>query len=186
MIDVDVNVSRERSTFVSVVAWIFIVLSGFGVFISILQNILFGFMLSQEGFKDAMEQPQQQGMPEIAQFMFENFQLFLIIMLLLITLLFASSIGLLLRKNWARHIFIGYMFFSAVYMVAGTFLYFGMMNDMMQDFGGQNAPPDSFMDLFNAMRYTMMVFNIAMGLVFGWIGWKLMRPAIREEFAVSG
>jgi len=61
------------------------------------------------------------------------------------------------------------------------------MNEMMQaqGFNMNTNAPGSFMDLVRAMQYTIIVFNVGIGLVFGWIGWKLMRPAIREEFIPS-
>ena len=55
----------------------------------------------QDGFKVAIEQSNQEGMPEFVMFIFEHLQLIFFLSLLLIILLLVSSIGLLRRKNWA-------------------------------------------------------------------------------------
>lgn len=187
MTGMDVAGKAPRSTFVSVVAWIFIALSGFGVLISILQNLLIGFMVSQEEFMAAFNNAEQEPMPAFMIFFIENIQLIMLLSLVLVILLLAASIGLLMRKNWARKTFIVYMFISCLYMVVGSILQGFWMNEMMglQGFNTNNAAPSSFMELMQAMQYMVIVFNVGIGLIFGWLGWKLMRPEIKAEFAVT-
>ncbi len=176
-----------RSTFVSVVAWIFIALAGFGLLISILQNIIIGLVSSQQEFTKLLEESQKGQIPEFMLFMLENLQLIVFLTLLLVILLLAASIGLLLRKNWARKTFIAYMFVSCVYMIAGSILQMLWMNEILQaqGFNTSTASRSSFMELMTAIQYMAVIFNIAIGMLFGWIGWKLTCPAIRQEFLPS-
>jgi uncharacterized membrane protein YbjE (DUF340 family) len=134
-----------------------------------------------------MQETQQGKMPEFMLFMLENLQLIVFLSLLLVILLLAASIGLLMRKNWARKTFIAYMFVSCVYMIVGSILQMFWMNEMMQaqGFNTSDAAPSSFMELMTAIQYMAVIFNIGIGLLFGWIGWKLMRPDIRQEFSPS-
>ena len=180
MTNMDVSSPLPRSTFVTVTAWIFIALSGLAVLISILQNIIFAFIASNSEFQQAFEQ--QENVPEFMRFFLDNIQLILFVSLLLIILLLASSIGLLVRKNWARKTFIVYMFILGVYMIVGSALQQYWMAEMMPAFDDQNAPPQGFQDIFEAMQYIILIFNVGLGVVFCWIGWKLMKPAIKEEF----
>ncbi|MDD2271386.1 MAG: hypothetical protein PHP95_11805 [Desulfuromonadaceae bacterium] len=50
----------QRSTFVNVLAWIFIVLGGFTTFISILQNIMIRVMFRKEEMTQAMKQAEEE------------------------------------------------------------------------------------------------------------------------------
>ena len=126
-------------------------------------------------------------MPGFMVFVVENIQLIVFLSLLLIILLLAASIGLLMRKNWARKTFIVYMFISCVYMVVGSIFQFFWMDDVMQmqGFNTNSTTPSGFMELMLAIQYMAIVFNIAIGVLFGWIGWKLMRPEIRAEFGAG-
>jgi hypothetical protein len=53
----------NRSTFVTVVAWIFIVLAGFTTFIAILQNIMISLMFSGGHMGEALNQTETQDVP---------------------------------------------------------------------------------------------------------------------------
>ena len=91
---------KQRSTFVTVVAWIFIALSGFGALVGILQNIMLQTVLRSEEFGQAMQAaPLQPGLPPFATFMFEHFQWFFLAALLANVVMLVVSIGLLKRRK---------------------------------------------------------------------------------------
>ena len=177
----------QRSTFVSVVAWIFIALSSLGVVIGIIQNLIFGLIFEQTEFKELLANPEQNELPGYMVFIFENIQLIMALSLLLVILLLVSSIGLLLRKNWARRIFITYMFIMCLYMVIGSLAQAFWVDEIMQAQGINTSSPKAgaFADMFLAIQYTVLIFNAGIGVVFGWLGWKLMRPEIKIEFNPS-
>lgn len=69
---------NPKSTFVTLVAWIFIVLSGFATLISVLQNIMVALMFQPEEFQQATD-----NVPAGAKFMFVSFQWFVLLFFVL-------------------------------------------------------------------------------------------------------
>lgn len=186
------NLSQEhvqRSTFVSVLAWIFIVLAGFALVISILQNIMITVMLPLEEMQKSLNAPEAQEMPAAAKFMFSHFTLFFRAFLVVTLVTFIAAIGLLKRKNWARIIFIVLMALGIAWNIGGVIfqnLFFqGMQSEMT------NMPPDArqFEAQFESMMVVMRMFSILLALaftvLFGWIIKKLASAKIKREFLLS-
>jgi hypothetical protein len=112
-----------RSSFVTGLAWIFIVLAGLGTLISVLQNVAFNLMLSSKEILDAMRQARgAPGMPPFAFFMFDHIRLLAAVFLVVSTAMLVSAIGLLKRMNWARIVFVGWMMLGAAWNLAGPFI----------------------------------------------------------------
>lgn len=165
---------QQRSIFVTVVAWIFIVFSA----LALLEFVLFGFIPLNTLFPGQMPAgPNQPDPALIASFM----RGFMLVSALITAWVLLSSIGLLRRKNWARISFIIFMIlgigFSALYVligVIGAVAFHHLPADA-------HTPP-----AVQAMMPGMMVFMAIMGLVFvglyGWILVKLLSAKIREEF----
>jgi hypothetical protein len=173
-----------KSTFVTVIAWIFIVLSGFSTLIGILQNIMVQIMFSAPDMQAAMEASNQtESMPAAAQFMFNNIRwLFLLVLLVSLTML-TSSVGLLKRKNWARVLFITMMALGILWNMASFIFQFVMFSTMSNM--PSNTPPD-FQAQFNAFSMAIAVFSglivLAISILFGWIIKRLISPEIKQEF----
>ena len=173
-----------KSTFVTVLAWIFIALSGFSTLIGILQNIMIQVMMSAPDMQAAMEASKQsEEMPAIAQFMFNNIRWLFLLVLMVSATLFVSSIGLLKRKNWARILFIAIMAFGIIWNVGGfvfQLTMFSTMPGMPPD-----APPD-FQARFNTISIVIAVFGgimaLAFSTLFGWIIKRLVSAGIKQEF----
>jgi hypothetical protein len=176
---------KQRSTFVTVVAWIFIALSCFGTLIGILQNIMLQTVLRSAEFDQAMQAaPGQPGLPPFATLLFENFQWFFLAALLANVIMLIVSIGLLKRRNWARLCFIGLMILSMLWQLAGLViqaLMFSFVRDQFAAAQAQGAPDMSL--FFIVMGVVCVVFAIAFGALFGWIAWKLASKPIAAEFA---
>lgn len=177
------NQNPEQSVFVTVVAWLFIIISGFAAFITLLQNIMFHFVFQTDKMHEAMTQQQAAGeIPPMAEFMFSHMHLFFGLMFVLAVLMLAAAIGLLLRKNWARITFIGLMIVGIVWnlgsLAAQQFFMRGMP---MPD----DAPAD-FVHQTQSMMSVMTVFSILIAVIvsvlFAWIAWKLSSTRIRQEF----
>jgi hypothetical protein len=97
----------QRSTFVNVLAWIFIVLGGFATFMSVLQNIMIRMMFRQEEMAQTLQKTESsKQMPALANFMFSHINLFFLFFLLIAAASLISAVALLKRKNWARVVFI--------------------------------------------------------------------------------
>ncbi len=180
-----------KSTFVTVLAWIFIVLSGFATFISLMQNFMVGFM-PRELFNAApTDSTFAHVMPGGLRFMFAHLQLLVLIALLLCGLMLLSSIGLLRRRNWARLVFIGLLSAGILYNIAGLFLQQSMFSSFSSSFPTDSAfrgdsafqqTAQQFQQMMAGMRVFMILFVIGFITLFGWIIAKLLSPAIRAEF----
>lgn len=171
----------QRSTFVSVVAWIFIVLAGFSTFMSAAQNVMF----SMAGFGDIppLTGAEAEQMPPFFRFMLQNMRLVMLSFLLVSAATLVSAIGLLRRRNWARLVFIAIMAMGIAWNIAGLavqYTMFGVMNE-----GPPGMSPD-FRAEFDRMASTMLVMmtviTLAFSALFAWIIKRLMSRAVREEF----
>jgi len=112
-----------RSTFVTVVAWIFIVAMGTVVCISILQAIIFVFIFPTEAFWSASNMsldPEQT--PAIVLFIARNMLLVFVVFGSVAVVTLVTAIGLLRRKNAARLAFIGLMGLAILCNFGGLWL----------------------------------------------------------------
>jgi hypothetical protein len=167
--------TSNRSTFVTVVAWIFIVGSGFATLVSAMQNVMFHLVFKDDELAQVPDE-----LPGIAAFMFENFQLVVLAVLLVSLSILISSIGLLKRKNWARLAFIVLMSLGIIWNLGGI---------VLQDIFLSSAPPMSnhpefrdFQTMQSIMRWFSAIVGIGLAGLFGWIIWRLTRESVRREF----
>ena len=177
-----------RSSFVTVVAWIFIVLSGFSTLIGALQNLMIRSMPFDQ-LKSALQDSTAAQLPGPARAMFAHFQLFFLATFLLSLLMLISAVGLLRRRNWARLVFMGLLTLGIVYMFGGLFLQQSMLSSFNASFSAA-APQDSvfrvnakqFQSMFTVMRVFMIAFSLGIAGVFGWIVARLASAKVRTEF----
>ena len=173
----------KRSSFVTVLAWIFIALSGFGTFIGIVQNVLV-----QTVFLPAMERAQPSmppGMPAISVFMFNHLGAIFLAFLLVSAFVLICSIGLLRRWNWARLCFAGIMLLGIVWSVGGVvmqfFMFSSMQNTMQQQLQDMPDAPD--LSYFVMVIFVLSaVFSIGFSVLYGWIAKRLLSAPIAAEF----
>jgi hypothetical protein len=179
--------ANGKSTFVTVLAWIFIILAGFSTLISLLQNIMMQTMFSGPQFTEAMTASNQsKNVPAFAKFMFNNFQLLFAAFLVISAATLISAIGLLKRKNWARLTFVGLMALGIAWNIFG----FIMQVSMFYSFPDvpANAPAD-FQSQFRTMATAIFVFGglmaVGLSVLFGWLIKRLLSMPIALEFAVA-
>jgi hypothetical protein len=174
-----------KSTFVTVVAWIFIVLSAFATLISLLQNVMVAFMPG-DVFKGTLQDTTfAHTMPSGPRFMFAHFQLLVFVMLVLCVITLVSSIGLLRRRNWARLLFIGLLSLGILYNIAALFLQQSMMSSFNVSFPADSAfapTRQQFTRMMGAMKVVMLVVTIGFTALYAWIIAKLLSRRIRDEF----
>ena len=172
---------NPKSTFVSVVAWIFITLSGFGTLIGILQSVMLYTLLSTPEMTQALQAPAPPGSPAFVTFMMKHMVAFFVFMLALNALTLVASIGLLLRRNWARLLFIALMAFGIAWNFAGLVLQFSMFSYMRGQFAAQPGAPDMGA-FFVAIAVVSVIFVLAFSALFGWIIKRLVSPPVVAEF----
>jgi hypothetical protein len=177
--------SPSRSGFVTVVAWIFIVVSGFTTFISLLQNVVLAFM-PKDLFNQALQDTTfTHAMPSAPRFMFAHVHTIVLAILIVCAATLVSSIGLLRRRNWARLVFIGLLAIGAVYNIAALFVQQSMLSSFNAPFAADStlrAAGGQFQQMMQAMRVAMFIFELGFAALFVWIIVRLLSRDIREEF----
>jgi hypothetical protein len=176
-----VNSTVNRSTFVTVVAWIFIALSGFGTAISIIQNIMIQTIFNSPQMEQALRAPTKSGTPPLVTFMTAHFQIFFFAFLVVSAITLASSIGLLRRKNWARLIFVGLMVLGVLWNLGGPVLQFVMFSSMQNSFSSAPGAPEMEI-FFIAMSAVSILFALGFSGLLGWIAKRLLSQSIAAEF----
>lgn len=175
---------KPRSSFISVLAWIFIVIASFVTLISLFQNIILNTLFPLDEMRSSMaEMKSKQQVPFLAQFMFEHIRVIVALFFVLSALTLSCAIGLLKRKNWARIIFIGILAVGIVWNVAGfifSLFLFSSASSLPANM------PSAGQDDFETMKYIMIGFNgvfaAGFSVLFGWIIKRLLSKQIRYEF----
>lgn len=176
-----VGTNIQRSSFVTSLAWVFIVLAGFSTFIATLQNVMLSVMMPAG--MPPMEQAQNgQNIPEFAKFMFANFRFIFAGFLVLSVITLAAAVGLLRRKNWARITFVAIMSFGIFWNIGSVVLTFVVFPSMPFP---DNAPAE-FREqhalMSNIMTVATTVIAVALTVLFVWIIKRLLSSDIKREF----
>jgi hypothetical protein len=171
----------NRSSFVTALSWVFIVLAGFSTFISIAQNVMIGIMFNPSQISDIANAPGAESMPAFFIFMVSNIRFFFLAVLIVSSTTLISSIGLLKRKNWGRIIFMFIMGLGIGWVVFGVIMQFTIFPEMMHDIPDR-IEFEHFKMMFTVMRVFMIVFAATFSVLFGWIIKKLSSPSIKKEF----
>ena len=174
-----------RSTFVTVLAWIFIVLSGFSTLVAIAQNIMISVVFPTPETFPTVDPATGKAFPWIFQFMFRHFELFFLAFLAVSAITLVASIGLLWRKNWARVLFIAMMCLGIAWNVGGVLLMIPMFSffDEMAGSATQAAVADTFGVAWKVMAGVNLLFVVGFVWLFGWIVKRLASGNVRSEFA---
>ena len=171
-----------RSTFVNVVAWIFIIFSGFATLIGILQNIMVHIVFKEFGLQQSMDQASPPAdIPFIAKMIFNHFDLLIFVFLIMSATCLVVSIAMLKRKNWARIVFIILMCLGIVYNLGGLVFQFIMLGSM-DEFGGGFPPPPEFKNMFVIMKIAFIIIALGISALLGYIIKKLSSKNIKAEF----
>lgn len=174
--------STPRSNFVTVVAWIFIVLSGFASLISVLQNLMLHFLMPMDEMRQDMSGQAVEQMPAAAMFILGHIELIFAAFLVVFLVTLASSIGLLKRKNWARITFVALMLLGAFSNLGGLVLHQTIMSQMPIALDATPEFQAHLEFMMTVMRVIAALFSLGMSTLFGWIAWRLWSPSIVAEF----
>ena len=163
----------KKSTFITVLSWMLIIVSGLGVFVSIMQNIMINTIMPMSEIQEAIKKDPSPD--KFLNFLAFNIRYVFLLFGFFILGFFISSIALLKRKNWARIVMIAVFAIGIVYSIgAGIFQGF-FMNRMV-----------GFDDEFDTMRTMMFIFTfvfvIGFIVLYSWVIKKLTSTEIKEEF----
>ncbi|HKB59209.1 MAG TPA: hypothetical protein VKC56_04100 [Gallionellaceae bacterium] len=176
-----------RSTFVTVVAWVFVCLGAAFALISGAE-LVGVLLLSEKTIQTAVNNSNALAhMPAYNRFFIDHMALTLGLSLAGLLLLFVTAIALLKRKRWARPAMIVLLSLAVIrYIVAVTMqlLYFSPASIP--------APPNAseteaatYHTMMTAVMYGTALFSIAIAAVFVWIIVRLLSPAIKAEFGMA-
>lgn len=99
----------------------------------------------------------------------------------------AAAIGLLLRLDWARRVFIGMLVVAIAANLAGLWLQHEVVQSVVSRTLSRAALSAPVLDVFGgfvtASRVMGALMTVATCLVLGWIIQRLMSSTVRQEFA---
>ena len=175
-----------RTSFVTVVAWIYIAMSGLGVFVLVIELILFNTVIPLDQMHEAWMKAQRDlQFPAIFGWFFDHLRFFFSVFLALALFKLISAIALLQRRNWARLVFIGIFALGILWNVVGTVLQQFSVSWVPTIPHPQNAPADFDLVMTAMMTWIRIVsafFAIAFTVLFAWLIKKLLSPPIVAEF----
>jgi len=173
---------QSRSNFVTVVAWIFIALTGFATAISILQNVMLNtvFPIDQMTMAAAGD---RENVPAALLFMFEHIRWLFLSFLIASSAALTASIGLLRRKNWGRVAFIAIMTIGILWNVSSLviqqFIFSSMPSAASEASGDFNQNFEMFTKIITVFS---AIWAIGFSILFGWIIKRLLSQGIKIEF----
>ena len=180
-----------RSSFVTVVAWIFLAFSGFSTFIGAVQNVMIRSMPFAQMDTMLRDSTTLAQIPGPARFMLPHLRLFFLLAFLTSLVMFVASLGLLRRRNWARLLFMGMLVLGIIYMIAGLFIqqsFVSSFDTALRTGAAHDSAfrtnADQFRSMLTAMRIFMAVFSLAMAGLFAWIVARLASINVRAEFTL--
>ncbi len=171
---------KLRSNFVTVLAWVFIVISGLRAVI-----ILFGIVALKTMHADRMQHilsdPKAlKHASFVTKFMMTHLQLIAVISLTTMVLMLIASIGLLKRRNWARILFI-IMLAIGIIRALGSILYEAMYSKEVW-IGPEGRAIFNIHQLQSIIYVMTTMFGIGLTVLFVWIIKNLVSKDIRQEF----
>lgn len=176
----------QRSTFVTVLAYLAIVLSGFAMVVAVLQHR----MVTMAPYAEAMDRAVRDSTfvtaaPPAWRFLLAHFRTLTLLGLAAGATTFVTSIGLLRRRNWARVVFVLLLVAGIACAVGLLFLQDAMMPDVTAAIARNPALEQARGDVADAARaLRRFLVAVAVGAVglFGWLIARLLSPGIRTEF----
>jgi hypothetical protein len=172
----------SRSLFVTVTAWVFIVLAALASLSALLQKAeIASFMPGLTVVGNVQPLPLLTGL-------LMGYLPWVVGAGLAVSLAtLACAVGLLLRLEWARRSFIALLVLAIVANVAGLWLQQEMLQSLVSNtLQGSPLPPlaaDVFGGFVTAARVMAVLVTVGACLLLVWIIRRLMSPSVRQEFA---
>ena len=171
-----------RSLFVTITAWVFMVLGSMASVSALVQNAAASSLPGQIAVVGA-KLPQ----PGLTAWLLGYLPWVMGAGLLVSAATLAAAIGLLLRLEWARRGFIGLLCLAIVINLAGLWLQQELMLSLVHATLLQAPQPPQVAGVFDglvvAARSMAVLVTLVACALLGWIAWRLTLPTVRQEFA---
>jgi hypothetical protein len=172
----------SRSRFVTATAWVFIVLAALASVSALVQNASVTSMLP--GLQAGAGAPP---LPLLTGLLVGYLPWVVGTGLVVSFATLASAIGLLLRLDWARRVFIGLLAFAIVANLAGMWLQHEVVQSVVSSTLGSAPIPAQVLGVFGgfvtAAKAMAIVMTLGACAVLAWIIRRLMSASVRQEFA---
>ena len=171
----------SRSLFVTAVAWVFIVLGALASLSALVQNATVASMAPGTPVL-AGSQP----LPWLTGLLMGYLPWVVGAGLAVSLATLVCAIGLLLRVEWARRIFIGLLGLAIVANLAGLWVQHEIVQSIVSATLGATPLPPAAADVFGGFVAATRAMAIAVSLAacgaLAWTMSRLMSPAVRQEF----
>jgi hypothetical protein len=176
--------NSNRTKFVSVMAWVMIVLCAISLLGIGFEMVIFSWVVPEGTIDDVIRQVSAISpiSPSILWTLQHLLTVFTIAAFLSLIML-AAAIGLLKRQEWARKTVIGIIAFWTLVGWVSILFQDSMTAQLLTPPPG--TPQEVIDELARAastMRLMSIVFNAVVTVLHGWIIWKLFQPEILREF----
>ena len=170
-----------RSLFVTATAWVFILLGALASASALVQNaavasLMPGLQLGERG-----------ALPLLTGLLVGYLPWVVGTGLVVSLATLASAIGLLVRLDWARRVFIGLLAFAIVANLLGLWLQHEVLQSLVNNTLSTISIPAQALGVFGGFVTAARVMAVLMTLLacslLGWIIRRLMSNSIRQEFA---
>jgi hypothetical protein len=179
--------SASRSSFVTGIGWLFIILSSLWALVN-LSQCLVHLMTDQDPFTTPGGPFHAAVLPPLLEFMIQHRSAISLVELAVSVFAIVSAIGLLRRRNWARLTFIAVLVIGIAWCVVGLFLQdpaTAGMESFMQAMPSQTVPPEA-VGFMQAMLSVVSFIGYATNAVFiallGWLIERLLSQRYQPEF----
>jgi len=171
-----------RSLFVTMTAWVFIVLAALASASALVQNaavasLMPGFVLAGE----------KHALPLLTGLLIGYLPWVVGTGLVISFATLASAVGLLLRLDWARRTFIGLLAVAIVANLLGLWLQQEVVQSVVHNTLSRTTIPEQVLGVFGGFVTAARVMAVTMTLLacaaLAWIIRRLMSDAVRQEFA---
>ncbi|MBX3606210.1 MAG: hypothetical protein KF788_13100 [Piscinibacter sp.] len=171
-----------RSLFVTLTAWVFIVLAAFASASALVQNAMVASLLPGWQLSGV-----QQPLPLLTGLLIAYLPWFVGAGLVLSLATLASAVGLLLRLEWARRVFIGLLVLAIVANLLGLWFQHEVVQSVVDATLRSSPLPQQALGVFGgfvtAARLMAVVMTLGACGMLVWIIRRLMSTPIRQEFA---
>jgi hypothetical protein len=172
----------SKSLFVTVTAWVFIVLAALASVSALLQNAAMASFLPGLTVVGNV-----QPLPLLTGLLMGYLPWLVGAGLVVSLATLACAIGLLVRLEWARRIFIALLVLAIAANVGGLWLQQEVMQSLVSSALKSSPLPPLVADVFGgfvtAARVMAVLVTVGACLLLVWIIRRLMSPAVRQEFA---
>jgi hypothetical protein len=171
------------ATFITVIAWLFIILAGFATCVFLLQSVMIDSMLRPPDTQAAISDAGGGDLPAFPAFVIRHMRFGMLAFLALCASTLLAAIGLLKRNNWARIVFIGLMGLGIVWNVGGVVIQYGVISALFRVHANEfNSVHSQWETITTIMAIFSSVIALGFACLFGWVIKRLVSPGIRGEF----